>query len=329
MSPSAKDRIESIAHILLQPTTVPGVHARTALFEQVIEGLSGLISRHRDPDMEILRFPPVMSRAQLQKSGYLHSFPHLLGCVSCLHGDEADIVPLVEGRDPNRDWVDGLSATDLVLTPAACYPLYPVVAARGQVPAKGLLFDVASYCFRRERSFEIDRLQSFQMREWVCVGTPEQAIDFRSRLRSWAEDLATRLALPYSVAPASDPFFGRTGRLMAVSQLAQSLKFELLIPVHSEELPTACMSFNYHRDHFGTTWNLATDAGAAAHTACVAFGLERFALAIFATHGLDLQKWPKVIREILGLNNLGRATITEPAPHRNGTTRHVGTTLTD
>ena len=43
---------------------------------------------------------------------------------------------------------------------------------------------------------------------------------------------------------------------MAMSQIEQALKFELLVPVHSAEQPTACMSFNYHRDHFGTTWNL-------------------------------------------------------------------------
>jgi hypothetical protein len=38
-----------------------------------------------------MRFPPVMSRAQLEKSGYLKSFPNLLGCVCALHGSEASI----------------------------------------------------------------------------------------------------------------------------------------------------------------------------------------------------------------------------------------------
>ena len=70
------------------------------------------------------------------------------------------------------------------------------------------------------------------------------------------------MALPYRIDQASDPFFGRGGKLMAMSQVEQALKFELLVPVHSEEQPTACMSFNYHRDHFGTTWNLRTAAGA-------------------------------------------------------------------
>jgi seryl-tRNA synthetase len=271
-----------------------------------------------------------MSRKHLEKSGYLHSFPHLLGCVSCIHGEESDIRALVEGRDPDRDWVAGLSATDLVLSPAACYPLYPIVADRGRVPSKSLLFDVASYCFRRERSFEIDRLQAFQMREFVCVGTSEQALDLQARWKSRAQKLAKRLALPHTLAPASDPFFGRAGKLMAMSQIQQSLKFELLIPVHSRQLPTACMSFNYHRDHFGTTWDLVTEEGEVAHTACVAFGLDRLALALFATHGLDLQAWPVVVRETLWsdwFDDLDSETIPEPAQHKNGAPLRVNITV--
>ena len=63
-----------------------GVYARTALYEDVVERLAALITRHREPDTEVMRFPPVMNRAQLEKSGYLKSFPNLLGCVCGLHG---------------------------------------------------------------------------------------------------------------------------------------------------------------------------------------------------------------------------------------------------
>jgi seryl-tRNA synthetase len=301
MSPSSKSRLASIANSVLQPTGANGVHARSGIFEQVIDGLSHLISARRETGTEILRFPPVMSRAIVEKSGYLKSFPHLLGCVSCLHGGEAAIRNLLEGEAANQDWVGGLAATDLVLTPAACYPLYPLVAARGAVPENGLIFDVASYCFRREVSHEPGRLQSFRMREYVYVGVPALALEFRKRWLARAEELAQQLALPYRLAPASDPFFGRVGKIMAMSQVEQALKFELLIPVNSEEDPTACMSFNYHQDHFGTTWGLQTDAQEVAHTACVAFGMDRLGLALFATHGLDLAQWPALTRETLSV----------------------------
>jgi len=301
MKQFSQERLASIANSVLAPAGANGVYARTGLFERVIDGLSRAIDARRETGTEILRFPPVMSRAIVEKSGYLKSFPHLLGCVSCLHGGEAAIRNLLNGNASGGDWASGLEATELVLTPAACYPLYPLVAARGGVPAGGLAFDVASYCFRREVSHEPGRLQSFRMREYVYIGGPERALEFRKRWLARAQQLTQQLALPHKVAPASDPFFGRVGKMMAMSQVEQALKFELLIPVNSEEEPTACMSFNYHQDHFGTTWGLRTTAEEVAHTACVAFGLDRLGLALFATHGLDVDGWPATARETLAV----------------------------
>ena len=43
-----------------------------------------------------------MSRRVLEKSGYLKSFPHLLGCVSCLQGSEAQIRTVVDDFDAGR-----------------------------------------------------------------------------------------------------------------------------------------------------------------------------------------------------------------------------------
>jgi hypothetical protein len=214
---TVEDRLEALTSALFYSMNVGGVYARSAAFEQVIDGLSTLISRHRDPKTEILRFPPVMSRTHIEKSGYLHSFPHLLGAVSCLHGTEDEIRSAVEQSKVRGDWANALVATDLVLSPAACYPLYPLVAARGPVPLNGLLFDVACDCFRHEATQETGRLQSFRMREFVCVGTPDHVVAFRERWISQSQELANLLGLSYQIEQASDPFFGRTGKLMAIS----------------------------------------------------------------------------------------------------------------
>jgi seryl-tRNA synthetase len=221
--------------------------------------------------------------------------------VSCLQGSEAQIRNVVDQFDAGRDWVPALAAADLVLSPAACYPVYPLAASRGHVPDGGLRFDVACDCFRREPSRHLDRLQSFRMREYVCIGTSDQIGDFRQRWMTRAQSIADRLGLTYRVEQASDPFFGRGGKLMATAQIEQSLKFELLIPLRSAEQPTACMSFNYHRDHFGTTWGLQNAAGDVAHTGCVAFGMDRLAVALFCTHGVDLARWPADVRAELRL----------------------------
>ena len=106
-----------------------GVYARTALYEDMVERLAALITRHREPGTEVMRFPPVMNRGQLEKSGYLKSFPNLLGCVCGLHGTEREIHSAVSRFDAGGDWTTSLSPADLVLSPAACYPVYPIAAA--------------------------------------------------------------------------------------------------------------------------------------------------------------------------------------------------------
>jgi seryl-tRNA synthetase len=293
--------LAGLAAALFQDMGIDGVYARTALYEGVIEQLDGFISSQRDPQAEVLRFPPVMSRKQLEKSGYLDSFPNLLGCVCALHGSESQIRSAAERYTNGGDWTTSLAASDLVLSPAACYPVYPLVAARGTVPAGGLRFDIAADCFRREPSRSLDRLQSFRMREFVRIGTPDVIREFREGWMTRAQQLADELALPYTLEVASDPFFGRVGQMMAVSQVQQSLKFELLIPYYQGARPTACMSFNYHRDHFGHVWGLHDERDELSHTSCVAFGMDRLAVALFAHHGVDLARWPASARRALAL----------------------------
>ncbi len=305
LAPQAADQttdpLDHLADILFHRMGNDGIYARTALYEDIVERLAALITRHREPGTEVMRFPPVMNRAQLEKSGYLKSFPNLLGCVCGLHGTEREINAAVSRFDKGGDWTTSLSPADLVLSPAACYPVYPIAASRGALPSGGLRFDVAADCFRREPSRHLDRLQSFRMREYVCIGTPDDVSAFRERWMVRAQSIARDLGLTFRVDHASDPFFGRVGQMKAVSQKQQSLKFELLVPLRSEEQPTACMSFNYHRDHFGTTWSIADANGEPAHTGCVAFGMDRLAVAMFHTHGTELTAWPRKVREMLGL----------------------------
>jgi seryl-tRNA synthetase len=293
--------LAALKHDLFHETGIDGVYARTGRYESIVEGLSALISSHRPADAEVMRFPPVMSRAHLERHGYLQSFPNLLGAVSCLCGDERHIRGIVSRFHEGEDWTAELEPADLVLAPAACYPVYPLAAARGPVPAGGLTFDVAADCFRREPSRDIDRFQSFRMREYVRIGTAEQIAAFREAWVTCAVALADQLMLAHRIDLANDPFFGRGGQLAAASQREQALKFELLVPVRSHEEPTACMSFNYHQDHFGLTWDLNLHDGSPAHTGCVAFGMDRLAVAMFTTHGADPATWPASVRAALKL----------------------------
>jgi seryl-tRNA synthetase len=294
------DPLDHLTDILFRRIGAEGVYARTELYEDIVQRLAALIGKYREPEAEVLRFPPVMARTQVERSGYLKSFPNLLGCVCGLHGGEREIDAAVNRFEVGGDWTTSLTPSDLVLSPAACYPVYPIAAARGPVPAGGWHFDVAADCFRREPSRHLDRLQSFRMREYVCIGAPDYVSEFRERWMERAQSIARDLGLPFAIDYANDPFFGRVGQMKAVSQKQQQLKFELLVPLRSDEdKPTACMSFNYHRDHFGLAWDIRAADGSPAHTACVAFGMDRLAVAMFQIHGKNVDKWPVEVRNLL------------------------------
>ena len=81
----------------------------------------------------------------------------------------------------------------MVLTPAACYPLYPAVAARGPLPEGGLTLDTGdAYVFRREPSDDPARMQIFHMREIVRDRRSRDGPELAERWRARAEAAAAR-----------------------------------------------------------------------------------------------------------------------------------------
>ena len=291
-----------LKHGLLIETGVDGLFGRNQFFEAIVEGLNGLVSAHGGGlDAESVTFPPSMSRVDFEKSGYLKSFPRLAGSVHSFEGDERAHRELLAHLDAKEDWSGHQKITDVVLTPAACYPLYPMAASRGIMPKEGLCFSLCSWCFRHEPSRDPARMQAFRQREYVRMGSADQVIEFRQSCIERGEKIVKLLQLPYQLDVANDPFFGRAGKMMANNQRDQKLKFELLIPITSEEHPTACLSFNYHQDHFGIAWGITTSDGEPAHTACVGFGMERITLALLRHHGFSLEDWPSPVRKVLAL----------------------------
>jgi seryl-tRNA synthetase len=286
----------------LVPLGTPGLYGRDGTFEAVAAGLEALITQLGAGERtETLRLPPGMSMAAFARTGYMRNFPQLAGTVHCFCGDERAHRQLVRQLECSEDWTAEQRASEVALVPASCYPVYGLVAARGPLPEGGAVVDVAAWCFRHEPSDDPMRQQMFRMREYVRLGTPDQAIGYRNAWVERGQAMARRLGLNSAVDIANDPFFGRAGRVLASGQRDQALKLELLIPVGDDQEQGACMSFNAHRDSFGHSWGLRTADGAVAHTACVGFGIERLTLALFSQHGLDPADWPPPVRAALHL----------------------------
>lgn len=270
---------------------IPGLEIYDETFELLIDrlqtSLAGLGSEYEPTRLGV---PPVISLELLEKIGYAESFPHLLGVAYSYRGTEADwqqLAPLVASGDP--EWLREHRPADIALLPAVCYHVYPRFA--GDTVSGVQTVDVCSHCYRHEETTELGRLRSFRMREFVHIGEPEPLLERREQWLHAAEQWLTNLGLPPTIEPASDPFFGAAARVIGGNQRREALKLELIVDVGAGELK-AVASSNYHKDHFGHSFEIESAGGGPAHTSCAAFGLERIALAVLAKHGKDSASWP-------------------------------------
>jgi seryl-tRNA synthetase len=287
---------------LLLASGVPGIYGHSADFEDVRTALEALLTREAVArGAQRLRFPPLLPRHQLESSGYLGSFPHLAGTVYAFEGDEAAAREQHDRACRHQPWDEFQRMTDLTLMPAACYPVYPAIAARAPLPAEGVFVEAGgSWVFRHEPSMDPARRQMFRQHELVRIGAPDDVLEWREEWATHGLALLRGLGLAAELDTANDPFFGRRGRLLARSQREQALKLEILVPIAGPE-PTALASFNAHRDHFTTTYAITLAGGGTAHSACLGFGHERIVLALLRTHGLSPAQWPAEVRRTLQL----------------------------
>lgn len=119
------------------------------------------------------------------------------------------------------------------------------------------------------------------MREIVCIGSESDVEAFRQRWITRAQGAARSFGLETEIVVASDPFFAPTARGKAVLQRIKTLKHELVVRF-ADGREIAIASFNNHERFFGESFGISLHTGGAASSACVAFGIERWLLAVLA-----------------------------------------------
>jgi len=213
-----------------------------------------------DAGAEEYRFGSAIARATLAHAGYFEAFP-----------DGATLI------------ADEGSGSDYCLSPAVCYHAYEQFA--GQRFDRPVTITAESPCFREadRKAGGAGRLWEFTMREVVFVGASAWVAARRDEWMSRISGCAASLGLDGSLEPATDPFFGASGRGKRLLQQVKGLKYELRLAAGRDSLPVA--SFNLHETFFGERFAMTLSDGTDAHSACVAFGLERWVLAFLEQHG--------------------------------------------
>ena len=198
---------------------------------------------------------PLIPLEELSRAGYLRSFP---------------------GRAVH---VPGELGAEFAIPPAACLHCYADLAD-GALDSSLVLFSIRNRCARGDETVDPGhgRLREFTMREIVILGSGSEVDRARRALMRRAQTYVTRLDLTATVEVATDPFHIPADRGKLALQRLRALKYELRMPVAGRTIAVA--SFNYHEDYFGRAFGITLPDGSPAHSGCVAFGLERWELAL-------------------------------------------------
>jgi hypothetical protein len=253
-----------------------GLRGRSLDVLRRIEGrIASLCAGETDDEWMV---PSALPLATLERAGYFASFPQWLTIASHLSGDASVLERVASSPHPAREAAAAALPATVALPPAVCYHVYAGLA--GSTIRTRRIVTAQGCCWRHEgdRFAPLERGWSFTMREIVCIGSEAECVAFCERGTRITRWLATGLGLDSSIEPAEDPFFAPTARGRALLQRVKGLKHELRLPIGDGET-TAAASFNLHEQFFGDAFTIRLVNGEPAHTACVAFGLERWLLA--------------------------------------------------
>jgi hypothetical protein len=247
------------------------------------------------------RFPTLIPARYLERVNYFRAFPHSLSFVTHLHTDLDSIDKFAQHAACDDEGLntpaDSFTRVQTLLSPAVCYHLYFALADK-PLPGGKIVATAVGNCFRYEsiNLTALERMWNFTMREVIFVGSKDFVLDNRETARQRMSHVMEEVGLAYRVESANDPFFIGEFRKQAAFQSAFQLKFEIRARLPFKDSTLAVGSYNYHQDFFGRNLNISLPDGSAAHTGCVAFGLERIAFAFLAQYGLDKAGWPASVR---------------------------------
>ncbi len=243
------------------------------------------------------RTPAGIPLEALARSDYFASFPQWLTLASHLPADERALERIALSPDAAQAARSAPNFVVSALPPAVCYNIYHRLA--DSVVDSPTVVGAQGSCWRHEgdRLRPLERGWAFTMREVVCIGSAAEIAGFCERTTRASTDLATELGLDATIEIAADPFFAPTSRGKSLLQRLRASKHELLLPLDDDKR-IAAASFNDHGAFFGESFGILLQDGSVAHSACAAFGLERWLLAFLVAHGPDRTAWPDPLFEV-------------------------------
>lgn len=239
--------------------------------------------------------PHLVSWETIDRAGYARTFPqHLTAC--SVVAPDLSALDRFAAADNLVDRDADLRPAPVTLAPTVCMNIF---AAHADRPLSGPVTATAKQaCARHEVIAEgATRLWSFNMREIVYIGEADGAREFCRDIIGELIDLLRSIGLPATICSASDPFFTVERESLSSYQSRLDLKQEVRGRMAGDDREVAITSVNIHNQHFGQSFGISLSDDASS-SACVGFGLERWAQWLHGYVGDDAQRWPKALRRL-------------------------------
>ncbi len=182
-----------------------------------------------------------------------------------------------------------------VLQTAPCFKIY--CSLENQVLSSNKMFTVTGPCFRNETKskYFMERLSYFTMREFVFIGTPQYVIESRDLMMKLTTKWLKNMGIAGFCQEASDPFF-ISPEAIAKYNIPTYVKQEVRARIPYKKDSLAIASFDTHGNFFSKTFNFSIDQNPT-WSGCIGLGVERTVWSFLQQFGINIQEWPKSIRE--------------------------------
>lgn len=278
-----------------------GAYAYSGIFLKVFKYFSKKIEEQMDiifPEYEKIEMevPTLTPIADYNEGKYFESFPHHIMFQTTMKNDIDVIDEFSKNGIQDESFFTNIRPPKNVMRTAACVPVYPSLRGKRIAGAEPKCVLVSGKCFRNEgiNVTELSRLNEFYMKEYVFIGTPDQAKSCIERACALWSFWADKFKLNCKIETANDSFFASNYKKLQLFQLIGDSKREFKWLVPGSKNYISCSSANFHRTHFTKVYDIKTkESGAYCHTSCFAFGIERLAYALLSQKGLDTSKWDK------------------------------------
>lgn len=182
---------------------------------------------------------------------------------------------------------ESLNYSGFINNPAVCMHSYIQYQDSSVDENNPIVITAKGKCKRNEHAgFQsLERLLDFTMREIIFIGSEKYVLSKRNEYMEKGKQLISRLQLEGNITVSNDPFFKKEDDTKAAFQKKFKLKYELNLKNTDNGHEVAVASFNYHNINFSKAYNISLTDSRLAHTACMAFGLERLAFTYITQVG--------------------------------------------